>query len=261
MNPPTVTGTSTLVLGFLLGLRHATEPDHLVAVATLATRHGTLPEALRQGLAWGLGHTLTLLLIGSIVLVLEQALPPHFEQVLELGVCLMLVLLGVDVLRRTFIERPHFHAHRHAPGEPAHLHEHSHRQSLAGDGSASFAAMQFRPLAARPHEALPHVHRHPPLLPLRALLVGMMHGMAGSAALIALSIGAAESLAAGLLYILLFGIGAMAGMAVLSTLIAVPLRLSAGSMLRLHRLLTIAIGLLSVSLGVLTAIMIGRQLF
>lgn len=256
-----MTGTSTLVIGFLLGLRHATEADHLAAVATLATRHGTLPEALRQGLAWGVGHTLTLLLIGSFVLVLEQALPPHFEQMLELAVCLMLIVLGADVLRRTFVERPHFHAHRHAPGEPAHLHEHSHRQPLAGDGSVSFAAMQFRPLAARPHEALPHIHRHPPMVPLRALLVGMMHGMAGSAALIALSLGAAESLAAGLLYILLFGVGAMLGMAVLSTLIAVPLRLSAGSMLRLHRLLTIAIGLLSIGLGAFTAITIGRQLF
>lgn len=252
-----MTGTSTLVLGFLLGMRHATEADHLVAVATLATRHGTLPEALRQGLAWGAGHTLTLFLIGGAVLTLDQVLPARLEHWLEMAVGLMLILLGVDVLRRSLIERPHFHLHCHAPGEPPHLHEHSHSRAAAG-GNPSFATLQFRPAAA--HETLPHVHGHPPRLPLRALLVGAIHGMAGSAALIALSAGSAESTAAGLLYIVLFGIGSMLGMALLSTLIAVPLRLSATSMQRLHRALTIVIGGLSISLGLLTVIVIGRQL-
>lgn len=253
-----MTGTSTLVLGFLLGMRHATEADHLVAVATLATRHGTLPEALRQGLAWGAGHTLTLLLIGGAVLTLDQALPPRLEHWLEMAVGLMLILLGTDVLRRSLVEHSHFHAHCHAPGEPPHRHEHSHPQvSTASDGR-SFATLQFRPTGA--HEAWPHVHNHPPRLPLRALLVGVMHGMAGSAALIALSVGAAESLAAGLLYMLLFGVGSMLGMATLSTLIVIPLRLSATSMQRLHRALTVAIGGLSIVLGLLTVIVIGRQL-
>lgn len=208
-----MTGSSTLVLGFLLGLRHATEADHLVAVATLATRQAPLFEALRQGLAWGIGHTLTLLLVGGSVLALGQALPPRFELLLELAVGLMLIGLGGDVLRRHRIEHLLHRADRQPP----------------------------KPLA-------------------RALLVGSLHGLAGSAALIALSVGAAVSPSAGLLYILLFGLGAMLGMAVLSTLIAVPLQLSAPGLQRLHRTLVLGIGTLSVGLGLLTTIAIGRQL-
>lgn len=208
-----MTGSSTLILGFLLGLRHATEADHLIAVAALATRQAPSSGALRQGLAWGIGHTLTLLLVGGTVLALGQALPPRFELLLELAVGLMLVGLGGDVLRRHRVEHLHHAADRQPP----------------------------QPLA-------------------RALLVGSLHGMAGSAALIALSLGAAASPAAGLFYILLFGLGAMLGMAVLSMLIALPLRLSAMGRRRLHRTLVLGIGTLSVGLGLLTTIAIGRQL-
>lgn len=116
---------SILFVGFLLGIKHATEADHLAAVATLATRRGTLLDALRQGAAWGLGHTVTLLLFGGVVLALGRSIPPQMEQTLEMVVGLMLIVLGADVLRRLWQQRIHFHAHAHGDGS-VHLHAHSH---------------------------------------------------------------------------------------------------------------------------------------
>lgn len=221
---------SVLLLGFLLGMRHATEADHLAAVATIATGTRNLRQALHQGAAWGVGHTLTLLLVGGGVLVLGSAIPPRLAESLECAVGVMLVGLGADVLRRLARQRIHVHAHAH--GTPAlHLHAHGH-----GEGPA-------------------HGHRHPP--PLRALAVGMMHGTAGSAALVVLSLGAAHSWSAGLLYILVFGAGSILGMAILSTVIAVPLRWSAGAAEGLHRALTALVGAFSCALGLWTVWEIG----
>ena len=95
-----MTALSTLFVGLLLGMKHATEADHLAAVATLATRQSSLAQTLRQGVAWGVGHTLTLMLFGGAVLLLGQVISPALEQALETAVGIMLVLLGADVLRR-----------------------------------------------------------------------------------------------------------------------------------------------------------------
>lgn len=201
-----MTALSILVVGLLLGMRHATEADHLAAVATLATRHRSLAQTLRQGVAWGVGHTLTLMAFGGLVFVLGQSIPPGLEKALETAVGVMLVLLGADVLRRLARERIHFHVHRHAPGT-AHVHAHSHR----GEGE---------------HDRSPHDHAHAPMRwPLRALAVGMVHGLAGSAALVALSMQSVPSLPIGIGYIALFGVGSIAGMALLSVVIAMPLKL------------------------------------
>ena len=163
-----VTALSILVVGLLLGMKHATEADHLAAVATLATRQGSLGQTLRQGVAWGVGHTLTLMLFGGVVLLLGQAISPDLEQALETAVGVMLVLLGADVLRRLIRDRIHFHVHRHR-GDTVHVHAHSHR----GEGR---------------HEDSAHRHAHPKRWPIRALAVGMMHGLAGSAALVVLTL-------------------------------------------------------------------------
>lgn len=236
--------TSILVIGFLLGMKHATEADHLAAVATLATRESTLPQALRQGLAWGLGHTATLMLVGGVVLALGKALPPYMEALLETAVGVMLVALGVDVLRRLLLGREHVHGHSHGT-DGFHIHMHSH----VGPAPAAAPALSFSQLKFAPHAELPHRHEHPPRVPLRALAIGMMHGMAGSAALIVLSLQSVQSVTMGFLYITLFGIGSMVGMAILSVIIAVPLRLSAGSLTALHRIMSAAVGLFSIALG------------
>ena len=230
---------SLLILGFFIGMRHALEADHVAAVSSLATRSASRGECIRQGVFWGLGHTLTLFVIGSAVLLLDRALPERLASGLELAVGVMLVLLGLDVLRRLAKERVHFHLHEHEGGV-RHFHGHSH----AGEPA---------------HDA--HGHGHLRKFPLRALLVGLVHGMAGSAALILLTLERAPSPAAGLLYMLLFGVGSIAGMALLSVVIAMPLRYSAAGMSRLHGVLHGAIGLATVAIGVMTAYGAGRSLF
>jgi ABC-type nickel/cobalt efflux system permease component RcnA len=232
-----MTALSILIIGALLGMKHATETDHLAAVATLATRQSSLAQTLRQRVAWGVGHTLTLMLFAGAVLALGQAISPNLEQALETGVGIMLVLLGADVLRRLVRDRIHFHVDRHAAAV-AHVHAHSHR----GEGA---------------HAQSPHRHEHARRWPLRALAVGMMHGMAGSAALVVLSLKAVPTVALGLGYIALFGAGSIVGMALLSIVIAVPLRLSAGYLTRVHQGMTALVGLFSCGLGLAMVIEIG----
>ena len=143
----------------------------------------------------------------------------------------MLLLLGVDVLRRLVHDRVHFHAHKHGQNT-VHVHAHSH----AGEGK---------------HETSAHRHEHGEHFPMRALLVGLMHGMAGSAALILLTLETIQSPWTGLIYMLLFGTGSMLGMAALSFIIAIPLRASAHRLTWLHNGLQAVIGLFTVGLGLL----------
>lgn len=221
---------STLVLGFLLGLRHALDADHVAAVATLATGTRSLGRTVAQGVAWGMGHTLTLMLFGGAVLVAGAVVPEQAARSLELAVGVMLVLLGADTLRRLRRERIHFHAHRHASHQ-AHFHAHSHRGETA------------------PHDPKRHEHEHPPGFPARALVVGMVHGMAGSAALVLLSLEVLHSPAWGLVYIAIFGAGSILGMALLSVAIAVPLRLTSRRLGWAYRGLSATVGLVTMVLG------------
>ena len=219
---------ATLLLGMLLGMRHALDADHLAAVATLVTRSRSLSHTLWQGVAWGTGHTITLLLFGGAVLVLGLVLPERAALGLELAVGVMLVVLGAEVLHRLRRQRVHFHAHHHADGAE-HFHAHAH----AGE--------------RRQHDPERHEHGHG--FPLRALLVGMVHGMAGSAALILLTLETLRTPALGLAYIALFGIGSIAGMAALSAVIAVPMRLTSQRLGRTYNGLSALVGLGTVLLG------------
>lgn len=231
---------SLLFLGFLLGMRHAMESDHLAAVASLATRSASLSQAARQGAAWGMGHTLTLFLFGSVVLLMDQMASEQLAQGLEFAVALMLLVLGLDVLRRLYRDRLHFHAHQHDDGT-RHLHLHAH----PGRG-------QHPPLHRHPHPAHPNKS-----FPLRALLVGLMHGMAGSAALILLTLQTVQSPLTGLLYIALFGVGSIAGMAAISVVIAIPLRFSASRLSWLHQGLMALIGITTIGLAGLMVYQVG----
>lgn len=234
-----MTALSVLLVGFLLGMKHTIEADHLAAVATLVTRQGSMFNILKLGAAWGLGHTITLMAFGGLVFALGQSISEAWEQALETAVGIMLILLGADVLRRLVRDRIHFHVHRHGP-RTQHVHAHSHRAESA------------------PHEKSPHDHAHAPRRwPLRALAVGMMHGLAGSAALVLLSLQASPSIALGLGYIALFGVGSMLGMASLSVAIAAPLRLSARYLTRMHYGMTALVGLFSCTLGVFIVAEVG----
>lgn len=220
---------SVLFLGFLIGMRHAVEADHVAAVASLVTRCHSVRESVRLGSAWGLGHTLTLFLFGSVVILMDVMLPDRMAMMLEFAVGIMLIVLGIDVIRRVIRERLHFHGHQHDNGV-RHFHAHSHQDE-------------------GPHEDSAHKHTHRKKIPLRALLIGMMHGMAGSAALIILTLQTVTSPLTGLIYMLLFGLGSIIGMALLSAIIMIPLRRSAQRLTWFYNGLQTAVGFGTLLLG------------
>jgi ABC-type nickel/cobalt efflux system permease component RcnA len=224
--------SSILVLGFLLGMRHALEADHIAAVATLATRSRSARQAILQGVVWGLGHTVSLFLACSAALFLEAVVPERLARGLEGAVGAMLIVLGVDLLRRMWRDRIHFHAHRHGDGT-LHVHVHSH----AGDAGPRTM-----------HAEGMHEHEHSRQFPARALYVGLMHGLAGSAALILLTLTTVGSPVTGLIYVGLFGLGSICGMAVLSAVISVPLR-SARRFTFLYAGAQVAVGLTTMVIG------------
>jgi len=220
-----------LGLGFLLGMQHALEVDHIAAVSSIAARRDNVADIVKHGLTWGLGHTVTLFAFAGAALALGQAIPDNLARPIETAVGVMLVGLGGHVLWRLWRDRVHFHKHRHEDGT-VHLHAHSH----AGETVA--------------HVRAPHSHVHG--FRWRTLLVGLMHGMAGSAALLVLAVVQAPSAAVGLGYIALFGIGSMIGMGALSTVIAVPLALSARWLTWANQGLQGTVGLATMAIGLAT---------
>jgi ABC-type nickel/cobalt efflux system permease component RcnA len=222
-----------LGLGFLLGMQHALEADHVAAVSSIAARRQDMTDIVKHGLTWGLGHTLTLFLFAGAALALGEAIPESLSRPIETAVGVMLVGLGAHVLWRLWRDRVHFHRHRHQDGK-VHLHAHSH----AGETVA--------------HERTSHSHVHG--FRWRTLLVGLMHGMAGSAALLVLTVTEAPNVAVGLGYVALFGIGSMIGMGALSTVIAVPLALSARWLTWANQGLQGAVGLVTIAIGLRTIV-------
>jgi len=222
--------SSLLIFGFLLGLRHAIEADHVAAVASLTTKTPKIRDAVPLGALWGVGHTLTIFTVGAIVMSMDQVVPERIAGLLELVVGVMLLWLGGDVLWRLWRDRIHFHVHRHQGGV-RHFHAHSHKNDTG-------------------HGAAAHRHRHAPNIKRRALLVGIMHGMAGSAAVVVLTASQATSFVGGLVYIAIFGGGSIAGMALLTLVISWPMRKAASTMGYAYNVLTASVGVITVGLGI-----------
>lgn len=231
--------SGVLLLGLLFGLQHALEADHVAAVASLATRSNSIGDAARWGAAWGIGHSVTLFVVGGAVLLLGTAVSDSVALLLEAIVGLMLLVLGGDVLLRMWRQRVHFHVHRH--GGEQHLHAHSHQPGID-------------------HPSDRHQHRHLHRLPLRSLLVGMVHGLAGSAALMLLALSSVDSIWQGFAYILTFALGSIIGMASLAAVISLPLRWSARSLTWAHNGLTALLGLVTVTLGIMLLEQTGSQM-
>lgn len=227
---------NVMFLGFLIGMQHAMEADHFAAIASLATRGNSVMKTAQQGIAWGTGHAITLFLFGGLVLLMDTLVPERFTQGLELAVGIMLVLLGADVLRRLVRDRIHFHSHRH--GETRHFHAHSHEPGRA-------------------HTDDPHQHKHRAQFPYRALFVGIMHGMAGSAALIILALDSVSSVLQGLLYIALFGFGSILGMLILALVISLPFKYSPRALTWTHNGLKAIVGIITIGLGCMLIIELG----
>ena len=221
---------SLLLLGFLIGIRHALEADHVAALASIAASSDCVKHVWKQGAVWGLGHTFTLFLFGSVVVGLEVVLPETLAQGLEGLVGIMLVILGADVMRR-MIGAQYRSRYFHRSG----------RSNAPSQDQSNEARTTMNDVSTSTTSGFP----------LRALLVGVMHGMAGSAALILLTLNTVDSLVLALLYMLLFGFGSIFGMAFLSIVIAIPLRACAHRLAWAHMSLQITIGLATVLFGVM----------
>ncbi len=195
-------GWAFLSLGFVIGMAHALEADHLAAVAAMTDRRDGRRALIARGAFWGLGHTLALFAICSTVVLLGLSISGRAEAALELVVGLMIAGLGLRVLWRMHRERIHIHVHEHDGHK--HLHAHSH----SGE---------------RPHTR-DHGHRHRVGRgELATMGIGLVHGAAGSAGLLVLTVAATESLTQSLAYFAVFGAGSMVGMAALSAVLSLPL--------------------------------------
>ena len=222
----TTSTAAVLSLGFFLGLKHATEADHLAAVSTIVSERKSLLSSAIVGGFWGLGHTISLFIAGVLVLLLDFKISEKTERMLEFGVGIMLLFLGLNVLRKLF-KGGTLHFHTHAHGEHAHVHPHVHEKG---------------------HEDEPHTHHGFSFNP-RALLVGMVHGMAGSAALMLLVIPTINSNWMGLLYIAIFGVGSIGGMILMSLLVGLPFHLTDSRLNRFNYILQSVAGLFSIGIG------------
>lgn len=206
--------------GSLLGMRHALEPDHLAAVSTLVSRERSGLKAALLGACWGLGHTAGLIVVGAVLVLLRSEMPPLVATLFELLVAVMLIVLGTRAVMQAIRQGRTGHQHAHA-------------------------------FAVHEHSGLPaHVHIGTWTLARRPLLIGAIHGLAGSGALTALVLTTLPSTSARLTYMALFGLGSTVSMAALSGLLGWPLA-RLGSHHAVARGISFTVGSMSVALGIL----------
>lgn len=220
-----------LLVGLILGIRHALDADHVVAVSTIISKNKNLLKSSILGVAWGLGHTSTLLLVGLLVLIFKLSIPTKVALSIELAVGIVLVILGLSVVKEFFLDKMHLHCHRHESN--AHLHLHSHK------------------------ERSDHSHEHEMKSEHKTFLVGMVHGLAGSAALMLLVLTTVSTPYQGVLYILIFGLGSILGMVAISTIISLPFAYTATKFEALNYKIRLTAGFLSIFLGISIILAIG----
>ena len=251
---------SILAIGFFLGMRHATDPDHVIAVTTIVSRQRKLGRAALTGAFWGVGHTLTIFVVGSAIILFGVVIPPRLGLSMELSVGLMLVILGLMNLisfwrtaKNISPESHHsakseiVHAHPHAHGDYIHTHPHGHSP-----------------------EAHPHRNDRTPLAlldrlfgriglyqQLRPLIIGIVHGLAGSAAVALLVLTTIRDPRWAVAYLLVFGVGTVAGMMLITMSIASAFNFFGSRHKSFPRVLGLASGLLSLAFGVFLVYQIG----
>jgi ABC-type nickel/cobalt efflux system permease component RcnA len=241
-----------MVLGFFLGMRHATDPDHVIAVTTIVAREKTRSGAAAIGAAWGLGHTLTILVVGGGIILFGWVIPPRVGLSMEFSVGVMLIVLGIanltGVMRRLGASRlnrgaVHQHIHAHSHGDYVHTHAHAHDPE------------------AHPHEPgqtpLSWLDRHFGRIQsyqlVRPLVVGVVHGLAGSAAVALLVLTTVRNPRWGVWYLLVFGFGTMLGMTLMTAAIALPFTRADRRFAGLGSGLRIASGVISLGFGLFVA--------
>ena len=227
--PHTFPVWATLALGFVLGLRHALDADHVAAVATFATEEKNLWRSSLIGAYWGAGHTAALLIFGAAIVALKLVITERMSQFLEFTVGCMLIVLGVNVLRKLVRTAAlHVHTHEHDGSQHSHLHVH---------------------LGNQEHEHKHHMVR----VAGRPFVVGVVHGLAGTAAVLLLVVGAIPSALLAIGTIVIFGIGTIGGMMAMSMLMSVPLVYAASRVRTVERVLRFAAGAFSLAFGVFLA--------
>jgi hypothetical protein len=249
-----ITPVAIILLGFLLGMRHATDPDHVVAVTTIVSRERTLLHAALIGALWGLGHTITILAVGSAIILFKVTIPARIGLGMELCVGLMLILLGIlnlaGILRRATewiaIRRLGSGAHSHFLMGRWMVHTHDE------DGEPIFMdSMSIVGWTPRWWKNLGLFHI------LRPLVVGVVHGLAGSAAVALLVLATINNSSWAVGYLLIFGLGTVAGMMLITAVIALPFAYSVKHFANLNRGLAMASGLVSVAFGLFLCYQIG----
>ena len=224
-----------LGLGLVFGLKHATEVDHVVAVSTIVSEQRSVWRSALVGGLWGAGHTAALLVVGVGLLVFRLPMPPSMASGLEFAVALMIIGLGVLTVVRVLRKRADVHMHRHTHDGQSHVHVHFHEVGTEHGGAAQ-------------HVPAPHSHAIS-RIGLKPVLVGAMHGLAGSAGLTLLVLTQIKSVWLGVLYLGVFGLGSTLGMLLMSGLIGLPFAFSGKRFSNMNYALQAAAGCLSVAFG------------
>lgn len=221
---------TVLAVGLLFGLKHATEVDHVVAVSTIASQQRNVLRSALVGALWGAGHTASLLIVGVVVLFLRIAIPESVSKWLEFGVALMIIGLGAVALWRSLRKRTDLHVHEHSHDGLSHVHIHFHEPETR-------------------HDRQPKHSHAISAIGIKPVLIGMMHGLAGSGALTILVLTQISSAWIGLLYLMIFGLGSIAGMLLMSGLIGLPFALTARNLTAVHQRMQLAAAVVSIAFG------------
>ena len=232
-NPESLNIFVVLSIGLLFGLKHATEVDHVVAISTIVSRHQNVFRSAIVGALWGAGHTASLLVMATIVLSLRIAIPERVSNWLEFGVALMIIGLGISALWRVSRTNSKAHIHQHSHDGLSHTHVHFHENENKHQPNSH---------AAHSH-AVSRIGWKP-------VLVGMLHGLAGSGALTLLVLTQISSSWLGFLYVATFGFGSIAGMLLMSGLIGLPFAFTSRKLTHVHQGLQTVAALFSICFGI-----------
>jgi hypothetical protein len=254
-----VSGLAILTIGFVLGMRHATDPDHVIAVSTIVSRERSLSKAALIGAFWGLGHTITIVIVGTAIILSNLVIPPRVGLTMEFAVSLMLILLGILNLTGAarWLSARFSPARPPVVGQQAHIREH--------DGQVHYHYGHSHAPSQRQHAdslPAPGASEKPPTRlglfhTLRPLFVGIVHGLAGSAAVALLVLTTIHQPRWGVFYLLIFGLGTIAGMMLITFALALPFSYAGTRFSGLHRALISGSGLLSFGFGLFLAYQIG----
>jgi high-affinity nickel permease len=239
---------SIIAIGFFLGMRHATDPDHVVAVTTIVSQQRSAKRAALIGVFWGLGHTLTIFLVGSAIILFNVVIPVRLGLAMEFSVSLMLIVLGGWNLASFANTVPsiaaaadgaHMHAHSHGGFVHTHVHRHdpedmSHAQNAVATHDRNLAGRSLYQLT-------------------RPLAVGIVHGLAGSAAVALLILATIRNPKWAIVYLLVFGIGTIAGMMLITMSIASAFHFIGDRFQVFGRRLALISGVVSVAFGCVLA--------